>query len=218
MNVLAIESAVGEGSIAILRDGSPIAVHEGEGASRAERILPIIAALLQRSKLSNADIDLIAVSAGPGSYSGIRIGMATALGLRDSLGVRSVAISVLEAMSDAAPTDRPLQCAVPVGKNDIAWQSFGSKASGTRVAVSEPSLSSVATFTSHLAVVEPSDLFAHTEALDRIKGSISERVVCVDAGTTLANYLGQFAAGGTTAAGSMRAIYLRNQDATRRSF
>ena len=219
MNILAIESAVADGSIAIIRDHEPALVHAGDGASRAGRILPIISALLKQAGVSKDELDLIAVATGPGSYSGIRIGMSTALGLRDSLGTRSVGISVLAAMSSAVPANGPAICAVPVGKNDVAWQPFGPAAGGHREATAKARLSRSSTFALQLGGFHDSVLFAPGEVLACIKGSRPDDLLCMDSGTALAEYIGRFAAaGGGENGDSMNPIYLRNQDAPTRSF
>ena len=219
MKILAIESAVAEGSIAIIHDDERAVLQTGNGASRAERILQIIANLLEQAGLSMDELDLIAVSSGPGSYSGIRIGMSTALGLRDSLDIRSIGVPLLTAMSSAAIGDGSVICAVPIGKNDVAWQLFGTATLGKRGAAAEPCLSSLSSFAKVL-VGGPSTgvLFAPGEILERVKDAIPDNVTCVDAGKGLAEYVGRFAMVNIGTDDSMRPVYLRNQDGPSRSF
>jgi tRNA threonylcarbamoyladenosine biosynthesis protein TsaB len=217
-NILSIESAVADGSIAIARKGLPEIVHTGEGASRAERILSIVQSLIEQSGLSLSDLDLIAVSIGPGSYSGIRIGMSTALGLRDALGVKCVGVPVLTAMAYGSPIQSPLICSIPVGKGDIAWQAFEASASNTPHALSPPRLASASTFSAELTKSTDRVLFAHTEVLARIDDGIPDEIQRVDAGTGLATYVARFAEHIDADTDSLRPIYLRNQEAAARSF
>ena len=125
INTLAIECAVGAGSIAVLRGISVQAESSDlERPSRAEEVLRVIRAALKRSGLTLGEIDRIVVSTGPGSYSGIRIGMATALGLGNALSIEPLGVSVLEALAlDSGETLR-LATAVAVGKRHTAWCVF----------------------------------------------------------------------------------------------
>jgi len=121
--VLAIESAVGGGgSIALVADGKAEFSRTGTaGVSKAEDLLPEIDILLKEASVGFGDIDLIAVSVGPGSFTGLRIGLSTAMGLSDATGIEAVGVSSLAAMADVLGTDA---AAVPISRNDIAWRSF----------------------------------------------------------------------------------------------
>ena len=61
----------------------------------ARELLPMVDALLKKAGISVADLDLIAVSAGPGSFTGVRIGLGVAQGLGESAGVEVMAVSSL---------------------------------------------------------------------------------------------------------------------------
>lgn len=120
--VLAIESAVGGGSIALSADGKTEFAREGAaGVSKAEDLLPKIDDLLEDAAIGFGDIRLIAVSAGPGSFTGLRIGISTAMGLSDATGIEAVGVSALAATAAILDAD---SAAVPISRNDIAWQSF----------------------------------------------------------------------------------------------
>lgn len=74
-----------------------------EGRSQGERLLPTVQDLLDQNHLQPKDLKAIAVSIGPGSFTGVRIGLATAQGLSLPFGTRIVGISSLEALSCNAP-------------------------------------------------------------------------------------------------------------------
>jgi len=97
---LALETALDGGSVSILKRGKQIdwAVGAGE-LSKSEDVLPLIENLLKKNGIDKREIGLIAVSDGPGSLTGLRIGLAIALGLGDSLSVKVYKMSVLEAMT-----------------------------------------------------------------------------------------------------------------------
>lgn len=87
--------------------GLSLAVAEGDkllasaclnvGLTHSQRLLPMLAAMLDAAALSMQDIDLIAVTNGPGSFTGLRIGLATAKGLAEGRGICLLPISTLEA-------------------------------------------------------------------------------------------------------------------------
>jgi tRNA threonylcarbamoyl adenosine modification protein YeaZ len=124
--VLAIESAIEGGSIALFSGEALIdSIAGNRDVSRAADLLPSIDRLLSSNGLTPADLGFIAVSRGPGSYTGIRIGIATALGLARSIGAPCIGISALEALALPDPPDRGVITALPVGREDVAWQRFG---------------------------------------------------------------------------------------------
>ena len=120
--ILAIETAIGGGSISVIRrDGTMIGAVSG--VSRAEDLLIGIERLLADSNLPRNAIDLIAVSLGPGSFTGIRIGIATALGLSSSLGAKCVGVDAFEAISLSFPNE-DVVVVLPLGRGYFAFQEF----------------------------------------------------------------------------------------------
>jgi tRNA threonylcarbamoyl adenosine modification protein YeaZ len=98
--ILAIETALKKGSIALLDDEVEIGTDFlGETVSTSQSLLTGIENLLQKNDVQKKDIGLIAVSNGPGSLTGIRIGIATALGLATAWGIKCVGVSLFEAIS-----------------------------------------------------------------------------------------------------------------------
>lgn len=139
---LAIESAIGGGSISLLSDRGEIDHWIGDGGiSRAEDLLPNISELMQRHSISLKMIGGIVVSVGPGSYTGIRIGIATALGLKNSLKVSCTGVSALEAMASSSDTSGRVIAAVPMGRGIICFQIFETDGRGGLSVLSEPSAS-----------------------------------------------------------------------------
>lgn len=123
--VLAIESAIAGGSISLLHGGEGVASRLGNSdISRAEDLLIEVRDLLNSTGISPGDLGLVAVSAGPGSFTGIRIGLATALGLKNGLGIEMRTVSVLEAMAASLSFAGKYVCGVPTGRNAVAIQEF----------------------------------------------------------------------------------------------
>src|SRR4051812_27005647 len=106
MRVLALDTTTRAGSAALIEDDRIVDERGGDGARTHALRLPaeiIDLALAHQQPLSG--IDLYAVASGPGSFTGLRIGIATIQGLASVHGRRVVAMSALEALAQAAGRD-----------------------------------------------------------------------------------------------------------------
>lgn len=99
MLTLGIEASGRSAGAALLRDGRLLSEYSlNVGLTHSETLLPLIEALLKASGVSLSDLDLIAVSAGPGSFTGLRIGASTAKGLALPGGIPLLPVSTLEGL------------------------------------------------------------------------------------------------------------------------
>lgn len=97
---LGLETALGKGSIALLtKDKIVDALEFQEYPLRSENILLNISEFLKRSDLRLSDIDYIAASSGPGSFTGIRLGLSIAYGLSTGIGCKVFEVSYLDALA-----------------------------------------------------------------------------------------------------------------------
>lgn len=97
--ILNIESSTTMCSVALGRDGECVDLLElNDGYSHAEKLAPFVHELLGKHELKATDLDAIAVSKGPGSYTGLRIGVSLAKGLCYSLSKPLIAVPTLETM------------------------------------------------------------------------------------------------------------------------
>lgn len=91
--ILALDASSCSCSAGLLRGGRVDLECSESPRAAARELLPMVDALLKKAGISVADLDLIAVSAGPGSFTGVRIGLGVAQGLGESAGVEVLAVS-----------------------------------------------------------------------------------------------------------------------------
>lgn len=100
MKVLAIESASTVASIALVEDDKVICEYTiNDKKTHSQTIMPMIEAMKRQLNLDLKTLDGIAVSAGPGSYTGLRIGSATAKGLAHVLNIPIIGVSTIESLA-----------------------------------------------------------------------------------------------------------------------
>jgi tRNA threonylcarbamoyladenosine biosynthesis protein TsaB len=103
MHVLALDTTTRDGSVALVDQHHIVEECRGEAArSHAERLPGELVRLAGAHGLSVGEIDLFAVASGPGSFTGLRIGIATIQGLALTTGRRVVAVSALEALAQSS--------------------------------------------------------------------------------------------------------------------
>jgi tRNA threonylcarbamoyladenosine biosynthesis protein TsaB len=101
---LAFDTATGVATSALVDDGELI----GERASRAQTLLEDVDALLRQGGAHPRDLGALAVGIGPGSFTGVRIGLATARGLALALDLQGAGVSTLDALAAGAPGSLPV--------------------------------------------------------------------------------------------------------------
>ena len=99
--ILNLETATTNCSVSLAKDGALLAIkeHNSPNYSHAEQLHLFIQDVVKKAKVDFKNIDAIAVSKGPGSYTGLRIGVSAAKGLCYSLGVPLISIATLKSMA-----------------------------------------------------------------------------------------------------------------------
>jgi len=116
MKALALDTTTRAGSVALVIDDHVIDERSGDGArTHGERLPAEIVSLADANQLALSDVDLFAVAAGPGSFTGLRIGIATVQGLAVVTRRPVAGISALDALAQIASRD------VTAGALVAAW-------------------------------------------------------------------------------------------------
>jgi tRNA threonylcarbamoyladenosine biosynthesis protein TsaB len=119
MTILAFDCAVSGLSVAVVRDDVCLAHHREEGRGQAATLLPAIAAVLRQAGVDRRTLSMIAVTIGPGSFTGVRVGLAAARGLAVALGVPLAGLTTTAALLAAAvPDDRLAVAAIDTHLGD----------------------------------------------------------------------------------------------------
>jgi tRNA threonylcarbamoyladenosine biosynthesis protein TsaB len=120
MLILALDTTSARGSVALARDGRILYEATGDPRqSHGQRLPGELQALLARHGFTIGEVDVYAVASGPGSFTGLRVGLATIQGLALALGKQVIGISVLDVMVDVAV--RRLSPGLPTPDLIVPW-------------------------------------------------------------------------------------------------
>lgn len=121
MKILCIDTSSKLCSVAILEDTRLInKIELDNGLTHSETLMPLIKKILNDSNISLKDINLLVSDIGPGSFTGIRIGVATCKAFSDSLNIPCIGISSLEVLANNVKKDG-LICSTINCKNDNCY-------------------------------------------------------------------------------------------------
>lgn len=121
MRILALETSAKACSTAVMEDGRLIASSfQCTGLTHSRTLMPMVEAMLKNAELTIDECDAIAVANGPGSFTGIRIGVAAAKGLAFAAGKQAIGVSTLEAMaSNAVCMNGIIVCAMDARRQQV---------------------------------------------------------------------------------------------------
>ena len=164
--LLALETSGRAGSVAAL-DGTQLLAERTLDAARgsAATLAPAIRELLADVQWRAADVQVVAVAAGPGSFTGLRIGVMTAKTLAYALGADCIAVDTLDVIARQAPGDaRPLWAVLDAGRDDLFAARYLSNSDSGELVALRPT-----------ALVRSADWRAELKAGDWISGPLPAR-------------------------------------------
>lgn len=130
--LIAFDAAGGSCGAAVWRDGKILAekleeMHRGQ----AERLVPMIEEVLAQARVSHGALDALAVTVGPGAFTGVRIGLAAARGYALALGLPQIGVTTFEALAEATVAGeragRRLLVVIDAKRADFFCQLFNSE-------------------------------------------------------------------------------------------
>ncbi len=123
--ILAIETATRTGSVAVMRGDKVLSSQEGDPSiSHSTNLIEMVEEVLHQSRARLLDIDVFAVAVGPGSFTGLRIGLATVKAFAESNARRIVGISTLAAVAHASGYEGLVVSLLPAGRGEVFAQLF----------------------------------------------------------------------------------------------
>jgi len=137
--LLSIETASRAGSIAIVKGNEVLASSSGNAEiSHSNTLLADIDALLSDAALTIRDVEIFGVASGPGSFTGLRIGVATVKAFAETLNRPCVGVPTLEAIAHSAGGSAGTVALLPAGRGELFVQRFSVSIEQGVVALDEP--------------------------------------------------------------------------------
>ncbi len=139
MRVLALDTATEVCGVAVMVDGKLLAeTAVNQGLTHTRLLLPAIDAVLDQSALQFDELDALVVSRGPGSFTGLRIGIGTAKGLALATGIPLVAISSLAVLAHQAPESVEWVCPmIDARRREVYWSVYHRQGGGLQPVTQE---------------------------------------------------------------------------------
>lgn len=121
MKILALETSAKSVSAAVVENGAVLcSAYQNTGLTHSRTLMPLVDGMLRAADLTCADMGLIAVSHGPGSFTGLRIGVSAAKGLAWTLELPCCGVSTLLAMAqNLRHMDATVICAMDARRNQV---------------------------------------------------------------------------------------------------
>lgn len=216
VKILALDSALSACSVAVLAEGGVRAVRrQAMARGQAEALLPMVRAALREAGLGFGDLDRLAVTVGPGSFTGLRIGLAAARGLALATGLPLAGITTLEALAaatdPAARLGRTTVALIDSRRGDVFMQAFDAAAAP----LSDPASADPAALD---AVLPAGPLLLAGDAapavLERLRDAGRDAVLAADSDAPDPVAVARLAAARPLSGGPVTALYLRAPDVT----
>ncbi|USD64525.1 tRNA (adenosine(37)-N6)-threonylcarbamoyltransferase complex dimerization subunit type 1 TsaB [Vibrio sp. SCSIO 43136] len=140
MKILALDTATENCSVALLIDGNLISRSQVAPRDHTKLVLPMVDEVLKEAGIRLQDLDALAFGRGPGSFTGVRIGIGIAQGLAFGADLPMIGVSTLEAMAQASYRQHGAEqvaCAIDARMSEVYWGRFERQENGSWLATDE---------------------------------------------------------------------------------
>lgn len=145
MKILSITTSSIVCGVAILENEEIIKeINIENGLTHSETLMPIIKSTLEEANISLKDIDLLVVDRGPGSFTGIRIGIATAKAFADALNIKTIGVNSLEGLAMNVGYEGII-CSLIDAKRENVFNEIVENKNGALITKREPSFDNIDT-------------------------------------------------------------------------
>lgn len=174
MKILALETSAKSVSAAVVENGIPLAyTYQNTGLTHSRTLMPLVDAMLTSAELTLEEMDLLAVSAGPGSFTGLRIGVSALKGLAWAADKPCCGVSTLEAMAqNVRHMDTDIICAMDARRNQVYNAVFRAQ-------------------DGQLERLAPDRAIALSELAEEIKNSLKPKIIVGDGAKLCYTYLSE---------------------------
>lgn len=126
VNFLGIDTSTGPCSAAVWKNGNIAAYLEDKGkATQSACLMPMIEKALRASGLAYKDLGAVVCTVGPGSFTGIRVGLSAARGIQLAAGIKGMGFTTLEVLAfTARKSPVPILASLQAGKGEVYYQGF----------------------------------------------------------------------------------------------
>ena len=178
VNILALETTDMQGSVAAMTDGNLLLELELNPQQRtAQSLPPGIAALLDRVGWKPADVQLVALTIGPGSFTGLRIGVTMAKTFAYAVGAEVLGVNTLETIAQAAPANvSAVTAVVDAQRGDVVVRPFSRGPEGFFLPTGDQQLISIDRWLQEL----PADMAVTGPALAKLASRLPAHVITLD--------------------------------------
>lgn len=226
MKILGIDSSGLVASVALMSEGilaGEYTIHNKK--THSQTLLPMIADMLEMAEVKPEELDCVAVSAGPGSFTGLRIGASTAKGLAWTLGIPIVPVSSLMGLAANISEQGALVCPIMDARRGQVYYGVYRITDGIPDILTEPDVTAVETVLEQVNAMGNRVIFlgdgvpVFREVIQEkceIEAAFSDAVNRYQRGASIAT-LGEilFERGEYVAAGEFAPVYLRKSQAER---
>lgn len=190
--ILSIETSTSICSVAVHQDGALISLKElNESGAHSEKLMGMIDSVLLEADLEYAQLDALAVSEGPGSYTGLRIGVSTAKGLAYALEKPLIGINTLQAIASSRDYQKD---EIGIAVLDARRMEVYSQAFGQNLTELSPIESVILDDDAYSSYLRSYKVYFSGDAVEKVKSVINhENAVFLENAGLSANHLGKLA-------------------------